>query len=185
MPLAQQSPIKYSAKDLLRFQSEGGLEFVNGQITHKPVSIQSCLVVTTLIRLLGNHAKGGKAHVFAPSMGYQCFPADPSRYRKPDVSVVRLERLTGFDPDAELIPFPPDLAVEVVHGKDVSYALSERVFEYLNNGFLLIWVIHPNTRTVTVYRGDGSVSVLHEQDEITGEGVLPSFRCKVSDLFTT
>lgn len=37
--------------------------------------------------------------------------------------------------------------------------------------------------TVTIYRADGSVAYLHESDEITGEAALPSFRCRVADLF--
>ena len=184
MTVVQQPPIKYSTEELLRAQSEGGVEFVNGQIVEKPVSIGSCEVETTLVRLLGNEAARSKSfRVFPSSMGYQCFSEEPSRFRKPDVSAVRSERLVGFAPDTGLIPFAPDLAVEVVSPNDVAYDLNEKIEEYLDNGFRLIWVIHPNTRTVTIYRGDRSVSLLHEQDEITGEAALPSFRCKVSELF--
>jgi Uma2 family endonuclease len=186
MTVVQQPRPIYSDEELLRAQSEGGVEFVNGQIVEKPVSIQSCEVETTLVRLLGNEAVRTKmVRVFPSSMGYQCFPEEPSRFRKPDVSAVRSEKLAGFDPETGLIPFPPDLAVEVVSPNDVSYALTEKIEEYLKNGFPLIWVVHPNTRTVTIYRGDGSVSVLHEQDQISGESAIPSFRCKVSELFAT
>ena len=68
--------------------------------------------------------------------------------------------------------------------EQMMHELNEKIEDYLNNGFRLVWVIHPNTRTVTIYRGDRSVTVLHEQDEITGEGALPSFRCKVHEFFT-
>jgi len=45
-------------------------------------------------------------------------------------------------------------------------------------------VVNPNTRTVLVYRKDQvSVAFLHEQDELSGEDVLPGFRCPVRDVF--
>jgi Uma2 family endonuclease len=116
-------------------------------------------------------------------MGYQCFPKEPARFRKPDVSVVRSERLAGFDPQTGLIPFAPDLAVEVVSPNDTAYAVGEKIEEYLTNGFNLIWLIQPNIKTVTIYRGDGSVAVLHEQHEITGGDALPLFRCKIAEFF--
>lgn len=50
-------------------------------------------------------------------------------------------------------------------------------------GFKLVWVVSPELRMVDIYRADGSVSRLHENDEITGESALPSFRCKVADFF--
>lgn len=184
MTVAQRAPTIYSAEDLLRAQSEGGVEFVNGQLVEKPVSIESCEVEATLVRLLGNEAALTKtARIFPSSMGYQCFPEEPGRFRKPDVSTVRSDRLAGFDPETGLIPFPPDLAVEVISPNDISYDITKKVDEYLRNGFPLIWVVHPNVRTVTIYRADGSVSVLHEQDEITGESALPTFRSKVGDFF--
>ena len=97
--------------------------------------------------------------------------------------MVRSERLAGFDPQTGYIPFAPDLAVEVISPNDTAYAVGEKIEEYLTNGFNLIWVVQPNIKTVTIYRGDGSVAVLHERDEITGEGALASFRCKVAEFF--
>ena len=49
----------------------------------------------------------------------------------------------------------------------------------------LIWVIHPGQRKVMVHRGDGSVSHLRESDELSGEDVIPGFRCPVRELFPT
>ena len=44
-------------------------------------------------------------------------------------------------------------------------------------------VAYPNTRSVSVYRADGTTALLHEEDEITGESALPGFRCKVGEFF--
>jgi Uma2 family endonuclease len=47
----------------------------------------------------------------------------------------------------------------------------------------LIWVIHPQSRKVLVYRDDGSANRLLECDELSGEDVIPGFRCPVRELF--
>ena len=39
------------------------------------------------------------------------------------------------------------------------------------------------TRTVWIYREDGSVTHLREEDELTAEDLLPGFRCRVAELF--
>jgi Uma2 family endonuclease len=71
----------------------------------------------------------------------------------------------------------------VISPNDVAYDMNEKVEEYLSNGFPLIWVVYPKTRSVEIYRGNGSVALLRDQDEITGEAALPSFRCKVAEFF--
>jgi Uma2 family endonuclease len=103
-----QPPTNYSTDELLRFQSEAGVEFVNGLIVEKPVSIESSRIELAIGSLMRAEAlKTHEAEVFGPSMGYQCFPEDPARYRKPDVSVVRSKRLEGFDPRAYSRPAGP------------------------------------------------------------------------------
>ena len=36
---------------------------------------------------------------------------------------------------------------------------------------------------MTVHRADSTVTKLHNTDVLTGEGALPGFLCKVSELF--
>ena len=36
---------------------------------------------------------------------------------------------------------------------------------------------------MSVYRADGSVGRLHQDDELSGEDVIPGFRCRVRSLF--
>lgn len=171
-----------TAAELARIQDEAGVEFANGHIVEKPVSIESSLIESAIVRLLGNEAaKAGSAQVFGSSLGYKCFRDDPTKFRKPDVTVVRNERIS--DPNLGMMPVAPDLAVEVLSPGDLAYDIGEKVQDYLDNGFPLIWIVQPNTRTVTIYRADGSIALLHESDEITGESALPSFRCKVAYFF--
>jgi Uma2 family endonuclease len=173
-----------SSFDRGRLEREGGVEFVTGKLLEKPVSVESSRVEAIISRMLGNEAaRSAKAEVFGSTMGYRCFPDDPLRFRKPDVSVVHTDRLVGIDPEECFMPAPPDLAVEVISPGDLAYDMAQKIEEYLKNGFRLIWIVYPNTKTVAIHRADGSVSHLHEQDEITGESALPTFRCKVAEFF--
>ena len=77
----------------------------------------------------------------------------------------------------------PNLAVEVVSPNDLVYEIDEKVEEYLEAGVELVWVVNPVTRTVRVHRADRPGVTLREMDELTGDDLLPGFRCRVSDLF--
>ena len=46
----------------------------------------------------------------------------------------------------------------------------------------LIWVINPESRTVMVYRRDGSISRLQDDDELSGEDVIPGLRCPIREI---
>ena len=54
---------------------------------------------------------------------------------------------------------------------------------WLSHGVRLVWVVHPDTRTVDVHQADGSVSTLGSDDAIDGLDVLPGFACPVSAVF--
>jgi Uma2 family endonuclease len=178
-------PSALSEDELSRLQQEAGIEFVNGQILEKPVSKESSRVAAQIIFLLQSHVRiAGRAEIYDCSLGYQCFPEEPARFRKPDVSAILVERLKPLESDPGLMPIPADLVVEVISPGDKADEVAEKVEEYLANGFKLVWVVHPNTRTVVIHRDDGSIAKLHEKDQITGESVLPDFNCNVAEFFT-
>ncbi|HWE00985.1 MAG TPA: hypothetical protein VG326_01150 [Tepidisphaeraceae bacterium] len=62
-----------TTEDILRAQSEGGVEFVDRQLWEKPVSIESSEVAMTVGSLLKAQASEiDDARVFDSSLGYQC-----------------------------------------------------------------------------------------------------------------
>jgi Uma2 family endonuclease len=179
----QQSPL--SAEELRVARDAGGVEFVNGCLVEKPVSKESSRIGGNVYYLLRQHIQqAGGAEVYPADLGYQCFPKNPTGWRKPDVSVIRIERLKTLDPDPGLMPIPADLVVEVLSPIDFAYDVAKKIEEYLDNGFPLVWIVEPNTKTVVIHRADGSIPKLHESDEITGESALPGFKAKVAEFFT-
>ena len=65
----------------------------------------------------------------------------------------------------------------------IASELDEKAEDYQKTGVGLVWVIHPESGTASVYRSDSSVSRLHQDDELSGEEVIPGFRCRVRSLF--
>lgn len=100
-----------------------------------------------------------------------------------DAAFIRRGRLPGEKLHEGFVRIAPDLAVEVVSPNDLFDEVESNALQYLDAGVRLVWVVNPRTRSVQVYRADRTVTRLREQDEITGEDVLPGFRCMVGEFF--
>ena len=133
-------------------------------------------------RILGNYT-------FERGCGYVCtndtgvvLETDPDTVRGIDVTLY--DELRRYD---QLAPkyssHLPKLAIEVLSPVDRPGRMTRRVSQFLRKGMLLVWLVDPESRDVTVYRPGEEPYVLGEQDEITGENVLPDFRCPVADFF--
>lgn len=175
----------FTPDELLSMPDGNRYELVNGLLSELKMSGLSSLIATEINRRLANFVVEGKLGLVLQSdCGYQCFPDDPLKVRRPDGSFIRSGRLTQTELAEGYLRVAPDLAVEVVSPRDTVYELETKIEEYLAAGVLQVWVVNPETRIVEIHRNDGSVSKLHDSDELTGGGVLPGFRCPVGDLFS-
>src|SRR5918992_1681450 len=87
---------------------------------------------------------------------------EPPLIVKPDFSFVRRERLAGLENPDAVLPFPPDLAVEVRSPSDERAQVEEKLSLYRAARVPLLWYCEPRPRTVTVYRPDREPLVLGE-----------------------
>jgi Uma2 family endonuclease len=162
---------------------EGDLyELVNGQLVEREMGAKAGWVSGQVYTRLNLHSQQHDAGwVFPDGTGVQCFPDDPHKVRRPDTCFVARGRFPNEEvPDGHIL-LAPDLTVEVVSPND--FEVEEKVDEYLDAGVKLVWVLNPPKRAVKVYRAQGAMSQLNENDELSGEDVLPGFRCRVGDLF--
>src|SRR5579885_3451928 len=174
----------YTPEDLLRMPEGDLYELVDGHLVERKMGARSSFIGGVLLGLLLRFlAQRPLGWAWPADCGYQCFPDAPNKVRKPDVSFLRFGRLPGDRLPPGHIPIPPDLAVEVISPNDLADEVDEKVEEYLGAGVRLAWVVHPQNRTVLIYRPNGSVSGLRERDELDGEDVLPGFRCRVAEVF--
>jgi Uma2 family endonuclease len=145
------------------------------------------LICANVTRILGNYA-------FERQKGYPCsndtgviVERNPDTVRGPDV--LFFEDVSQIDQVEEKYgATPPLLAVEVLSPNDTHAKVSQRVREQLAFGTRLVWVLDPDARNVMVYQpgnrpGVVEEKVVRESDELTGEEVLPDFRCRVAEFF--
>ena len=173
----------YTPDDLLAIPDGDRYELVDGRLVELNMSVISNFVGSNVAGLLKLHCDSPRLAYVIQEQGYTCFPGKRNRMRKPDVSCVLAGRMTAALFQEGFLSIRPDLAVEVVSPNDLVYELEEKLGDYRHAGIPLVWVVSPPTRSVRVFRINGATSDLGPEDELTGEAVLPGFRCRVADLF--
>jgi Uma2 family endonuclease len=175
---------RYTAEDLLAVENGHCYELVDGRLVEKHMGVEAGVIAANVIFLLRLYLRDRNAGVVATQdAGYQLFPDDAARLRKPDVSFIRHDRLPDQHVPRGYPRLAPDLAVEVVSPNDLAEEVAARVVDYLRANVPLLWVVYPSVRFVQVFRPGGSASYLTAADEITGEDVLPGFACRVEEFF--
>ncbi len=74
----------------------------------------------------------------------------PTRFRVPDITVVRERPKTG------IITEPPILCIEILSPEDTHKRLRARIDDYLGFGVPFVWVIDPEDRRGWVYTPEGA-----------------------------
>jgi Uma2 family endonuclease len=159
-------------------------ELVKGELRKmSPAGSEHGAIIVNITFLIVQHVKANKLGVcFGAATGFK-IASDPDTVRAPDVAFVRRERIPESGIPKKFWPGVPDLAVEVLSLGDSLEEVEEKVEDWLSAGTRAVWVVSPKRRGVTVYRSMTDVTRLSEADELDGGDVVPSFRCKVSEIF--
>ena len=75
------------------------------------------------------------------------------------------------------------LVVEEPSIEEGHSAVVQRVIQFLKGGVEQVWLVHQDTRSITVHRPGTHLLVVDEEDERTGREHLPDSRCRVADFF--
>jgi Uma2 family endonuclease len=172
----------WTDEELLRIEHEGKVELVNGELRYMtPAGIEQGAISADLLTRLNNYVRRHKlGRVFDAQTGFR--PPNHN-LRAPDISFVRKERLPEGKLPEGFGDFPPDLAVEVFAPDETVDDYADKVKEYLGWGVRSVWLVDPNTQTVTVCRPDGTRAALKGNQVLSGEEVVPGFKCRVRTLF--
>ena len=143
-----------------------------------PTSVEHGRISINLLLPLGLYVRENQlGDIYMPDTGFRV----GERVLMPDIAFISIDRLPTDQSKAS--PVPPDLAVEVVSRTDVSDRIEEKAFAYLEAGTQLVWVLKPRSKTVTVYRSETDITLLTQEDTLTGEEVIKGFSCPVDTLF--
>jgi len=103
--------------------------------------------------------------------------------KQPDLAFASFATLAENTEDA--VPVAPDLAVEVFSKSDTDYDMEKKVRLYQKAQVKLVWVVHPISQTVDIYRLNSGLKAEKRggDDELNGETVVPGFKLKINMLF--
>ena len=99
----------------------------------------------------------------------------PRSVREPDGAWITREQAAAMwaDRNREFTREIPPFVLEIRSISDRLAPLQAKMEEWVAAGVQLGWLVDPIQRTVHIYRGDGSIGVLEEPEELSGEDVLP------------
>jgi Uma2 family endonuclease len=174
-----------TAEELLKLpRGRFRYELIKGElITMSPAGSEHGAIVVNLTVLLAQHVKANKLGiVFGAETGFK-IAENPDTVRAPDVAFISRERIPESGIPKEYWRGAPDLAVEVLSPGDAARKVEEKVNEWLSAGAKLVWTVNPKHKSITVHRATVEALTLSEDDELSGEDVVPGFRCRVSEIF--
>ncbi len=156
------------------------LELEDGKVVEVPgpFDVHGVLCAWITYLLTAYIEKTGKGMILSNDTGL-LVKKKPDTLRGPDVMVFRENRSLSKHYVKEV----PDLVVEVLSPSDRPGKTRKRMEQYVKRGIPLIWQVEPDDRLITVYRGNELTKTLDESDTLTGNGVLPGFKCTVTEIF--
>ena len=178
--------IRYITAEELERMPEGDdrVELVRGEVVREPPAgyMHGRIAIDIIRHLLCFIDSHGLGQLTTADTGF-ILSHDPDTVRAPDVAYISAVHTASQRDRDGFFDGAPDLAVEVVSPDDTLEKVEGKVLDYLQAGSKLVWVIHPKTETVTVYRPSGEVKVLTINDTLEGGEMLPGFELAVKDIF--
>jgi Uma2 family endonuclease len=171
-------------QDVLDIHAREGrvCELVQGVLVEKPMGLRESCLACALIELLRHFVTTRNLGLVTGEAGL--VPLAPGLVRAPDVAFISWDRLPQRRMPTESIPaLVPDLAVEVLSASNTAKEMDRKRGEYFAAGVRLVWLVDPETRSVSVYTAPAQATVLDEGQTLEGGPVLPGFTLPLRVLF--
>ncbi len=110
------------------------------------------------------------------------FRLAPAVIRACDVAFIRENRRAEITWD-RYCEFGPDLAVEILSPEDNAARLQKKISQYFAAGTSIVWVLDPDSVTITAYQKEGMFRTYGPEDRIDAPELLPGFSVQVETLF--
>ncbi len=150
---------------------DGDCEYLDGEIVEKNMGEVDHGSVQLLIGLwLGNRRREFGVWPMTETRTR----VTPTRYRVPDVVVVR-----GGKPTSRVITEPPLLVIEILSPEDRVSRMEPKIDDYLRFGVEYIWVIDPQTGNGHIYTAERRIVV--EDGKFRTEN--PAIEMNFAELF--
>jgi Uma2 family endonuclease len=174
--------ILMTAEQLLARTGDGRSELVYGDFVELPPRGQlEAFLLSRLISSLAGFLEQHKIGVACTSLGV-VLSRGPDTVRAPDLAFISKARIS-YPPSTKFFEGAPDLAIEVLSPEDRAGKTQEKIREYLKAGARQVWIVDPDTETVTVHLPGGGSQSYSGDSEVSGGDILPGFSFRPADLF--
>ncbi|HWX19271.1 MAG TPA: Uma2 family endonuclease [Candidatus Binatia bacterium] len=157
-------------------------ELLDRELIMSPVHANHGAVCMRLGALLFNFVQRRKlGEVYDSSTGFRL---SGQTLLSPDLSFVSKTRLKKVlvAPD-KFLSGAPDLVVEVLSPSDRLREIHRKLDLYFEHGTSVVWLVNWKIEQVHIYRPDRIEALTRPQDVLSGEELLPGFRCRLSRIF--
>ncbi|CAN5860086.1 Uma2 family endonuclease [soil metagenome] len=178
-----QKPV--TAEELLHMPDEGDRrELVRGEVrTMAPAgNVHGKIAMSLAAKLFQYVNENDLGVVFAAETGFK-LAGNPDTVRAPDVAFVSRDRAEAVGDVEGYWPGAPDLVVEVISRNDPYTEVEEKVSSWLEAGTVMVVIVNPRNKTVSVRRSEKDITVLQESDTLDGGEAVPGWSLPVHDIF--
>ncbi|MDW8436458.1 MAG: Uma2 family endonuclease [Chloroherpetonaceae bacterium] len=169
----------FTARDLDRVQKQTGRNFY--LIKGKLVEVMPAIIAQNIAFELQSHIRQHDlGFCVATETGFK-LPI-PNTVIAPDFGFIAKERLPKDCKRKGYGDVVPDFVVEVKSPSDSLSKALEKVNLWLESGVKLVWLINPETETITAF-SQNHVARFKGDETISAEPILKKFRKKTSDFF--
>ena len=160
----------------------GICELVDGVLVEKGMGYEESNLALVLAMALGPWIIGRNLGILSGESGMMRLL--PGLVRVPDLAFASWDRIPGRKrPGEAVVPFAPDLAIEVLSRGNTRKEMARKRAEYFAAGARLVWEVDPRKRTVAVFTGPEGPTILDATMTLDGGAVLPGFALALADLF--
>ena len=175
----------YSAEDFAAMPRDGWrAELIEGEVITMPAAFSDH--GRTAMRLGGLVTafvlQHGLGEVFAAETGF-LVTRNPDTVRAPDFAFIQQSRVTPGAVAAGWGTVIPDAVAEVVSSGDRQREIDAKVQAWLAAGVQLVWVLYPQTHTISVQVIGQPEVLLGDSDHLTGGAVIPGLAVPVASIF--
>ena len=153
-------------------------ELIEGELiplsSPTPLHAEICYRMERRVRDYFEHQAGGIAF-----RDIDCLLSS-NTVRRPDLSIFLAARAPLIDLKKVPVPFPPDIAVEVISPSELAIQVNRKALDYLRAGSQEVWLLDPENGEIFVQKDSGMR--LLRGNEALDSPLLPGFAVTVVEL---
>lgn len=162
------------------------LELINGTVKELELDKLQRTVTKRLLNLLTVHVRKHKLGHVTDTMGFGRV-RDTQNMRIPDLAFISFERTLPISKQMNYTPYMPDLAILVKPASATANDIGQRAIYFLQNGAELVWMVHPDSKSVDVLMRPGvrhfRVLKVKSGETLSGGTTIPGFSLDVDLIF--